>query len=129
MTTRHTFDWHKENEGQGTFLAWFLLHLISEESNKELFDSLSERTDKWHNVELGVTINGVELSTESFIARLDQMMESEVKREAKNMITESVQLRELNDFAYDLTQAFKQRARSAAEEMGIEIDEYEDGWR
>lgn len=117
---KHTYDWQEEGE---TFWKWLVPSLISREQFDEQYDALSEATDRFTNVEIGVTINGIEIDAKQFFEGLDERLDYEVRREAKDMLDESERLNELNEVVYEFTQDVRRAIQKAAREHGIEVEQ------
>lgn len=134
MTTtkdaKHVFDWHEENgknRGRGTFLSWALLNFTGFTAvGKEKFEELSEATDRFTRVELGITVNGIEVGAKTFMEALDQAMDWAVEREAAKLIEDMPRLHQLHEAVADFERDFKERVRQLAHEAGIELRE--DDW-
>jgi hypothetical protein len=123
---KHRFDWHAEEKGGGSFLSWAVLTMVSGAREDDLFDELAEKTGSWKDVELGITLNGVEISAEKFMKRLDQAIDSAVEHEAAKIVAGIDRLRELDDLVARFTAAVKEEAAKAALAAGIRIEE--EGW-
>lgn len=119
----HTFDWHKENQ-DNTFLAWALVTFAGFTTlGEEAYDRLSEATDKFQNIELGITVNGIAVDAEAFMKRLDQAVDSAVESEARKMIANMPRLNELFESVYDFEAAFKEQIIKLATDAGLEMDQ------
>ncbi len=124
--TAHTFDWHAEADQ--SFLGWAFLHFAGfSEIGREKFDRVSDLSNRFTNVELGITVNGVEMDAKAFIDAVDQAMNWAVEREAAKMIASSAQLHGLHEALQDLERGVKEHAIQLAAEAGIELTEGD--WR
>lgn len=127
--TTHTFDWHAEPSA--SFFHHAVLWMVTNErstraQNDQLFDKLSELTDKWSSVELGITLNGVEMDAKAFIERLDKAFDWAVAEDAKRIVIESIPgLDKLIDTVSDLERQVQQTAIKLAADAGYDISDRE----
>lgn len=115
------FNYHEEPD---KFIRWALVSLIAGQHDK--FDELSRKTDGWKNVDLKISINGVEVDSSHFM----ESVESNMKYWAGQKAAESVEnvmdnvrekidkidamLSEVSDFV----------KRKLEDELGIKFPEY-----
>jgi len=130
--TTHTFNWHDEPEH--SFLKNAMLHFVvnSRErgDDREMFNELEHRTDKFAHVELGITINGVEMDAKAFMDRLDQGVDWAVERRTKEALTEKVPgFDELTETVAELEAVIKGRAIQIAADAGFELTDEDGRWR
>lgn len=116
----HTFDWQKE--GEGTFLKWMML-TVFDTRDQPLFDELSEKTDHFQAVELGVTINGIPVDAKNFMERVEEQMDWAVGREAEKKVKAIEGLPELYKILGDLERGFKAKVTEACAKAGVKFDE------
>lgn len=116
MTLTHQFDWHQEPEG--SFLKWAMVNFGTEDG---IFQKLSDATDHFKNIELKITVSGVEVDAKKFADELDRSMDWAVEREAKKIIEGMPRLHELYDTLHSIEVAFREQVFRAAAEAGIEM--------
>lgn len=74
------FNYHDRSD---EFIGWALVSLLA---GTDKFDELSEKTDKWDNVDLKVIINGVEIDTEHFMESIEGQMKWWAEKKAARMM-------------------------------------------
>lgn len=102
---KHIFDWHKED--QDSFLGWMIVNLVTEMREENAFDEFSKLTDKFQNIELGITINGRPVATKEFVDRLEQMFERSAKDEARKMLSNVEEFDRIKDLLYGLEEKIR----------------------
>lgn len=126
------FNWHDLHEG---FLKWMVVNLItgSRKEDIELFEKLSKVTNKYHNVDMKITINGVEVPTDYFVKSVESNMDFIAKQEAERAISEYEPLNKFREASAKI-EADLAAARYAlrfhlddlVSELGLEPIDYED---
>ena len=114
------FNWIEQNN----VLQWMIPTLLAG-GDRELFDKVEEATDKFTNVDLKVTINGVNVPVEHLIKSVEDNVEYQAKKIAKERLSDPginriVGL--ISEFAEDV----KNNLFILAEQAGFEFDPDED---
>ncbi len=115
------FNYH---ENADEFIGRAVISLMAGQHDK--FDELSEKTDSWKNVDLKISINGVEVDTHHFM----ESMEGNMKWWAAKKATEEVEnvmdnVREKIDEIEDMLQEVSGFVRTKLEnELGIKFPEH-----
>jgi len=114
------FNYHERAD---EFIGWALVSLIA--SDKTNFEELSEKTNKWENVDLKVTINGIEVDTEHFMESVEGNMKWWAQKKAESMMEDIMDgVREEVDKVEDvLREASDFIKTSLQEKLGIEFPE------
>jgi hypothetical protein len=136
--TTFKFDWHAldrinwsgtDNEHFDEFLSWFLVHLVvptEEHERTDWYDELSEKTNKFHNVELRILINGVEGNVQHMLESLHANMVSVAQRAAVDELRATSELRNLKRSMRALEGAVIDRLETVARGFGLTLREDED---
>lgn len=113
------FNYH---DRAGEFIGWALVSLLAE---TDKFDELSEKTDEWDNVDLRVTINGVEIDTEHFMKSLEGQMKWWAEKKAARMMEDVMDgVREEVDKVEDVLKEASNFIKSNLEDkLGIKFPE------
>lgn len=80
------FDWH--NLSEDDFRKWMVVNLIASDrlSGNDDFDRLSQATSTFHNVELTILLNGIEVPTDYFIDQIRMNMDHLTKKAAETVV-------------------------------------------
>lgn len=131
--TTYKFNWHDldrinwsgtDNEHFDEFLSWFLVHLVvptDENERTSWYDDLSERTDKFQNVELKILINGVEGNVRHMLESLHANMVTVAQRAAVDELRATGELRNLKRSMRALEGAVIDRLESVARGFGLTL--------
>lgn len=114
------FNYHDRSD---EFIGWALISLIA--GDKTNFEELSEKTNKWNEVDLKVTINGIEVDTEHFMESMEGNMKWWAEKKAQNMMEDIMDgVREEVDKVEDvLREASVFIKTSLQEKLGISFPE------
>lgn len=114
------FNYHETAE---EFIGWALVSLIA--GDKTNFEELSEKTNNWHEVDLKVTINGIEVDTEHFMRSIEGNMKWWAEKKAQSMMEDIMDgVREEVDKVEDvLKEASEFIKTSLQEKLGIQFPE------
>lgn len=116
-----SFNYHEE---PNKFIRWALALLIAGQHDK--FDELSKKTDSWKNVDLKISINGVEVDSNYFMESVESNMKywsGQKAAEAVENVMDNVRekidkidtmLSEVSDFV----------KRKLEDELGVKFPEY-----
>lgn len=115
--TAFVYDWQRDDEG---FLKWMLPCLITG-INKEVFDQLSDSTNKWTHIELRIQVNGVDVPAENFLSSVKRNMTYYANQEAQRLVSEIPELRRLHDLMEEADMALRQRLAQILTDAGVEI--------
>lgn len=123
------FDWHNEPEG---FFKWLLPHILVSK-NHDLIDELSDKTDKFTDVQLTIQVNGVELDAQHFMDAFLAWTESGIKNFAKEMVQEPLSelvpdLQQLQETVQNAERAIRNEIQKKLKAAGIEINLDEEYW-
>lgn len=116
---KHTFNYHEEE--RDSFLQWVMVHLVG--GNREEFDHLETLTDGWKNIDLGITVNGVEMDAKAFLKSLEEIRKASIKREVEWHLKNMPDLTDLDEVISDFTAGVKEKVSQIAEKHGLEIPE------
>lgn len=75
------FNYHDRSD---EFIGWALVSLIA--GDKTNFEELSEKTNKWDEVDLKISINGIEVDTEHFMESMENNMKWWAEKKAARMM-------------------------------------------
>ena len=122
-----SFNWH-QSDG---FLRWMIPHLVGGK-NRDLFDQLSEATDKFTNVTLTIKINDIEVDTEMFVDSVRRNMDYITQDAAKKMVEKPLEglvpeLEALQDAVRQAENAIRDHVKQKLKEAGIDLnfDDYD----
>lgn len=112
------FNWHElDHDG---FLSWMVIHLVSADRNKngnnEVFEQLSEATDHFKNVEMKISINGVDLPVYDLVDRIQSNMKWHAARASEDISHELMQRLQ------DEVEKIEDSLRTAREAVQAEVD-------
>lgn len=121
----HTFDWQKEEHGyKSSFLGWLVPHLIAPLGN-ETFEKISDSSDRFTKVEIGITINGEPVDAKGFLDNLENVIMGQARSEAKEMLTELKHLDGLQSEVDKLQNIVSQKVNQIADAAGIELGSWD----
>lgn len=125
MTGEWKFDYH---DTDNDFLKWLMLALVPAQ-DKEAFDALSERTNQFRNIELGITINGTPVDTEDFLGFLERNLRHRAEEAADRRLERlgiRLLIKKLQEAERDILDTVKDRL----EDEGIHLRRFndEDDW-
>lgn len=122
---KHTFDWQKEERGykNSSFLAWFLPHVLVK-TDTETMSQIAEKSNKYQNVEIGITLNGIEIDAKDFLEGLEDVIMGQAEAEAKEALTSLDYLNTMREEIDRLEGYLKRGVDEAAETLGIEINSW-----
>lgn len=121
----HKFNWHDENE-KDSFLGWVVVNLLSDKRRKDdhdEFERLEKATDSWRDIELGITINGIEVDAEAFVHRVEESRNWAIQRGVAEKMRDIPELVELDNTISRFREAVEQKMHQIAAEHDIEIPE------
>lgn len=126
MTNKsHTFDWQAERDGLWKRL---LPSLLASRLMDKQTDALSDATDKFTNVSIAVTVNGIEVDARGFFEGLEEAYDGDVDRAATEKVA-SFGFADLEDAAREATAAAKSALWERLAGAGIVPPENDDyGW-
>lgn len=129
--TTFTFDWHNlaEFEEWEAFIGWFLMHLIvpsKEQEGTGWYEKLGDATRGFHDVELKITINGIEGNTEHLMTGIYQNMVLLARQAARDEINKIAEFHNLKKAMRALEGTVRDRLESVAREFGLTLSEEED---
>lgn len=119
MAFKFAYEDHKNG-----FLGWALIMLLGKarkDGYDDIFDIISDRSDKFKNVELEIKVNGFEMDPQGFMDRLKEIMEDEAKRVAKEKLGEIDEIMEIEDELANLRTILTERIDQLAGKYGIEL--------
>lgn len=117
----YVYNWQA---GKEDFLKWMVVNLVSGmRDDDEMFEQLSEATDKWRRVELTVLINGVEVPVEKFVEGIERNMERNVRESVAETVKQLPDMEYLREALYDAERAATNVLRSKLYNAGIMIDD------
>jgi len=119
------FNWQDKYNSSDTFLKW-LLPTVLAGVDRETMDALSESTDLWTEVELGVTVNGVEVDARHFIESLEKNLTRMSNKAARHLVHGHLSLSLLIEDVAQLELNLRNHIRVWARQHGIDIDEHDD---
>lgn len=111
------FDWQAMNQDE--FLYWALPSILSGISEADL-ERFSEATNKFTNVEIGMTINGIPADGERFLIRLNETMEDRIKKEAARIVAEHTRLTQVEEIVESIMTTAKEAINDDLRAIGIE---------
>jgi hypothetical protein len=116
-STGFTYDWQQQEEG---FLKWFLPTLVTT-MDSEVFNRLSEATDKFTNVTLTIQVNGVDVPVENFLSGVESNMTYYANKEAGRLVTSIPRLERLRELMDDADYALRERLTQIMAEAGVDL--------
>lgn len=118
------FNYHDTRHDQD-FLRWLMIAAVPAQ-DREVFNRLEEITDGFQQVELGMTINGVPVNTESVLNYFRRLLESRAERRAEEVVDEILApFRGLIARLVDLNADFTEAVRKEFLKAGIELRMFE----
>lgn len=120
---KHTYDWQAEPEG---FMKWMLPTITSEKiRDDEKFEALSAATDRFTNVEIGITISGIEVDALAFLNGFKRNFDYAVQQQVEEKIDEA-DLNRLYDSLADVQRAVRKTIVDRLAAVGVELREEDD---
>lgn len=109
--TSYRFNWHECNEigrhsGRSVteqmtpeaiefakFLDWWGLSVISDgrRNDQDLFEQISDATDSFKDIEVTISLGGVEIDAEAWLRHMDDRMTSWVNAHAQDLVKEKTE--------------------------------------
>jgi hypothetical protein len=121
-STGFTYDWQQQPDN---FLKWLLPTLISA-GDREMFECLSEATDKFTNVTLTIQVNGVNVPVENFLSGVESNMTYYANKEAARLVTSIPRLERLREAMDDADHALRERLVQIMAEAGVDLGDTDD---
>lgn len=118
------FDYHKTDSS--SFLHHLVLSAISDVAplgEKQKFDELSERTKKWTEIDMHLTMNGEEIDLGKFLEKLASQYDWQIEHAAKRLWRDAVDVSEIEQILFDVKVHMKKKLA----EKGVEFTE-DDGY-
>ena len=131
---KHVFDWQKEEReyNDRSFMSWLFTKLITHIDDynvpgkaNEVINEISEKSDKYSNVEIGITVNGVEVNATEFLEDLERVIKGEAHREAQEALRSLDYLDKMHEEVDRLTEYLKRGVDEAAESLGIQVSSWD----
>jgi hypothetical protein len=117
------YNWQTEPEG---FLKWLLVSIVPRDSDVEVFEKLSDATDKFTNIELSISVNGIEMDAQRFLDGVQRNMNHNVELEANSLLSQFGRFDELREMLDAVEYAAKKAIEDELTKNGISIEIYED---
>jgi hypothetical protein len=114
------FNWHELDTE--SFLSWMVVNLIAGRSNEKLFTELSESTNGFTEVDMHITINGVELDPKHFADSIQHNMTYMAEQAAKEMLTELGELDTLRESLNDFQENVAEKLLTLSEQFNLARD-------
>lgn len=114
------FDWQDLPEDE--FLKWLVPTLLAY-AGGDTVKLLGELTNQWRDVQLGVTINGVEVDAKHFVASLQRNLTRLTEDAARDLLNDRCGLREVTELLVDLERGVKRQVRDRARQLGVSLDD------
>lgn len=116
----YVYNWQN---GKEDFLKWMIVNLVSGmRGDDEMFERLSEATDKWQRIELTILINGEEVPVHKFVEGIERNMELNVRESVAQTVNQLPDLDHLREALRDAEQAATQVLRDRLREVGVYVD-------
>lgn len=106
-------------ENSKEFIGWALVSLIAGYP-KEKFEELSEKTNTWSEVDLKISINGVEVPTEHFMESVENNMKYWAEQTAEKKVEDV--LDKVTDKVYDVENLLDDLARTLRDQIKQELE-------
>lgn len=120
----YVYNWQA---GKEDFLKWMVINLVSgmrdNNDDDEMFERLSEATDKWQRIELTILINGEEVPVHKFVEGIERNMERNVRESVAETVKQLPDMEYLREALYDAERAATNVLRSKLYDAGIMIDD------
>lgn len=107
--------------GQQDFLGWVILHASAKYNarNPELFEEMSDATDRWTNCILTMQINGIEVDAVSMIRLIEEHMKTSIESAAREYCVDL-----LGDKFTELEDVLDNAKRSILDKFPVREDEW-----
>lgn len=132
----YRFNWHDldETEPYEAFLHWAVIHLTvdtNDESNPQVLtdeqlDALDRATDRFHDVELTIQLNGIDVNPEHMMRAIERNMKLLARDAARAELEQLDDLRLLRRTVVQLDRETSRRVRWVAAKLGITLDPDDD---
>jgi Mg2+ and Co2+ transporter CorA len=103
-----TFDWHELNHDG--FLSWMVVHLVAVDRNagngEDIFEQLSERTKRFTEVDMKISINGIDIPVDTFVDRIQGNMKYYARRASEEIAGDITS--EIDDKVRDMLEVIEQ---------------------
>lgn len=119
-----TFDYHQE--GYDSFLGWMLISMVArqrEMGDDEFFDKLKEASAGFSNVEMSITINGLEVNVPSFLDRLQDVLNYKAETAAQEKLQCIPVIDDLEQQIGELRDFFRTWKYKVARENNISLEQ------
>lgn len=122
-----TFDWQSLDDN--AFLKWLLISFTSAEKNpaeqKQWVEDMSDRTEKFSNVQMDIQINGVPVPASALIRELRHHLDYLANTAARELVA-NVGLGELEEHLRDIESDVRNLVAERLRAAGVYIPEEED---
>ena len=118
-----TFNWHERSDD---FLGWALVAMMTRGEGAPdvgFHQVISDLSDGFRKVELGITVNGEPIDAEHFMKRLEMAVDDGIERGVANKMSEMPDLDELNEAVNAVQRSAADAVRKIATLHGIELRE------
>lgn len=112
------FNWHELD--RESFLSWMVVHLIAGRSNEKLFTELSVSTNGFTEVDMHISINGVELDVKRFADSVRRNMEYMAEQAAKDTLAEYGELNTFREILDEFQDSVAEKLRTLSEQLNLE---------
>lgn len=123
--TTYRYNWQDLPEYPLGFFRWLLPTLLAHVPH-ETVDMLSDMTKQFTDVDLGVTINGVEVDTRHFMESIEHNMTAMTNDAARELVRDHLGMDTLIDGVNELERQLRQELVRRARKLGIDLETGDD---
>lgn len=107
------------------FLGW-LLPAVLATAEQSVIRDISDRTNQWQNVELGITVNGQSIDATHFVKSLQHNLTHLAEKAARDFLNEKLGLGDIVNDLVDFEKALRFHVRCKARDLGVDLREEDD---
>jgi hypothetical protein len=115
------YNWQAESN-RTTFRSWLVPTVLADDRSEERFEQISAATNKFTEIEFGITINGIPVDADAFLDGVEQNMRHQANDRAAEIIRESEQLDSLQSLLASIQSAAQSAIWSVV--RGTELERY-----
>lgn len=118
----HSFNWHEEEDNA---LQWLIPSLLAG-GDDDLFDKVAKATEQFTNVQLKVSINGINVPVEHIAYQLEANVEHEARKIAKERL-KAPEIQQVIELLESFGADVRQHLYKLADKAGIKLDHTNNG--
>jgi phage-related minor tail protein len=120
----NTFNYYDDTNG---FLSRSIIVILSEAriarraAGENFYEELRQRSADFSKLKLSIQVNDLDIDANTFMARLEKAMDTEVKHRVSEKLQAINEIAEVEDELAELRDVLKQRVNQLADKYDIEL--------